>query len=485
MIDELLKQEVEAYLLANKIGVCIAYGKRTFYNITTTEKITTTKLIDILCNDGIKAIERDIDEVKDNIIVTDRKKTGPTITQLVDFALTDMHISLVVKDNILYYAEDGELLSMPNTVTKVACYLMESGSKSITDNNIGHILKNKMHDVRLDELKQFKNDIQWEQSLVDQSPILAESLMKIVCGEEYLPLYSVIIRHVIWLIKRKYFLYQPTTIKYPMFINFYSKQGNTGKSSFLEKLCDIIPVQLKKNENHLDDLVNDERKMFSLTERLVIICGELGNLDKACISKLKNMIDMLTIDSRILGLNSDNAGPNRATILGTSNRQLKNVLHDGPTPRKWIEIPFHVYGNAYEQEHKSYLPLQHYDYASLWKSVDESKPSPLESCYPAFLTLVAETCGSPEYSAANIFLRDYILNHNNHDNLVELKDITKSYKEMSSGYTLKNNEFVNCLREVGFIQKTFSYGNRWYIPKYTECPLFTKQEVEKITKELE
>jgi hypothetical protein len=341
----------------------------------------------------------------------------------------------------------------------------------------------RLHSKRTKERKRLFErltlDIAFDAALGDKSNEMAEEIMRLVCGPDYKPIYATILRQVVWLVKKKFRGDDPRTILYPIFVNLYG-QGHTGKSSLWEFLFSVIPKSLCKNENNSDHAFNDPRTYHSFMEKLVIIFGELSNMDKVSIEKFKNLIDMLRISMRALNFNRDADGPNFATLVGTSNRHLRDIIKDGPDVRKWIEIPFYYHGNKASQHNKSFLPLKAYDYRSFWKSVDVDGPCPLESVYTEFCELASKVCGSG-LTTTEFFLKEYV--DHNQSILLDgpqtktLDEIYSSYKQAVSSMRIGQQKLAEAMVKTGFVKREFNYGNKWQIPRRHECCLFTDEEL--------
>ena len=215
--------------------------------------------------------------------------------------------------------------------------------------------------------KAFLDKIKYDSTKPDKF----EELSRFISHDLYEPMYSVVLKHMIWTIKRRLFRLPEYC---PIFINFYGDAG-CGKSEFVKSMFSIMPPTLKSEASQANELFNDERQTFRFVESFVIVMDELTGLDKSDINKLKNQIDRTIVVYRQLGFNQTNEGRNNAQLIGTSNTRLSNIIIADSDIRKWCEIDFYAYPDN-EVPTKMVTPLQKYDWLSLWQSVDENGPSP-------------------------------------------------------------------------------------------------------------
>jgi len=471
-------------IVANsRYRIKVLYHKRVIIDMITGEKMDLSKVVTKL-----QSIDPDITlrELSDHF---DQMEAEPnlrnldkeTIDDIIDKSFAELDAKLLIDSS---GAMDFRLGNMPINEVDLAIYINShrnrQGHEFLSKERLVDALGNKKEREKKRLFDEFGEKIKYDPALGSSSLQRAEEIMRLVCGKDYLPIHSVILKHIIWLVKKRFYSHDPQTIMYPIFVNFHGKM-NTGKSTFVEALFRVIPKSLFKNENNPDAAFNDPRTYHSFMEKLVIVFGELGGMDKLSKEKFKNLIDMLRVSLRMLGFNKDIEGPNYATLIGTSNNHLRDLIKDGPDVRKWIEIPFYCWGkDEHGNSNKSYLPLQAYDYLSFWKSVDENEPCPLKESYKEFCKLASEVCGSG-LDATDFFLKEYI--DNNQSVLLDgpqtktLEEIYDAYKKSVPQYRVQQQKFAQCLKMAGFENRKFNYGSRWQIPRRHECPFFTVSEL--------
>lgn len=111
--------------------------------------------------------------------------------------------------------------------------------------------------------------------------------------------------------------------------------------------------------------ITDDRYAWALEEHYIILCDEMSGMARADLEKVKYVLTAQTITSRPLHTTTYDKIPNNCTFIGTSNKQLHEVIKDETG-----------LGRFYPMQT---LPVTDWevingiDYQNIWRSVDEKK----------------------------------------------------------------------------------------------------------------
>lgn len=474
-----LAQEI---LASKNIGLVRRYNRPRWVTRDTRDELSTEEVIAALVAGGIDLNEVPLVQIQRATpslpSSNPRNADTPPLDEeaAIKDAMEQANVSFRIIGGIGEFFQKEAVLSLDTVVSLLAIETRKMGLKMSPVSILQH-LDVMVDKVRVDQINQLSDHIRFDPALAGQWHEKFETLTKLISGPKYHHLYPIILYHALWLVKCRHNRRTPSEIKYPIFLSFYSKEGQTGKSTFLNKLFGVIPGRLVFFEPHMDSLINDSRKAHSFMDYLVIVAGELGGLGRSDVMKFKGIIDLEFISMRLLGYNKDRIAYNQATIFGTSNKPLKELLRDGPTPRKWCEIPFHHYGA--DHHNISWLPIQNFDYLSLWRSVDENSPSPLEAHYTEFKKFVADTCGVPFNDYIYSFVKQYILDLPPNHVGATIGEIYDQFKQRNPrcGSTASHlEEFL--LYDANFKVRTSPQGRLFLAPPVDRSPLFSFWEID-------
>jgi len=175
--------------------------------------------------------------------------------------------------------------------------------------------------------------------------------------------YSLIVmKHWFWQIKRKILGLEVGEHLMPVLIG---KTG-CGKTRAIELL--VKPVIDLWMGCSLTDL-SDERCWFKFNRGYIQVVEEMQKANKADIEAIKYIISTTTIDYRILGYNKQSTGRQCGTFIGTSNKNLFEIINDPTGVRRFWEIQCK---DKIDREMVNSL-----NYELLWDCVDVNKPSPI------------------------------------------------------------------------------------------------------------
>lgn len=140
----------------------------------------------------------------------------------------------------------------------------------------------------------------------------------------------------------------------------YGKTGS-GKSVAIHKLTE--PLSDLTMEAALS-FVNEPRNDFNYVKKLIIIFDELSRASKTDKSSLKQKITSPYIESRLLGTSSNYRGVNMSNFIGASNQEVKDVIHDPTSSRRYYQIK--------TLDKIDWDKINSIDYLELWRGVNES-----------------------------------------------------------------------------------------------------------------
>lgn len=179
-----------------------------------------------------------------------------------------------------------------------------------------------------------------------------------------------VMRHFIWQVKRK--LSGLPVDHHLMPILFRerapgSKGQGGGKTTAVARL--LRPLQeVVTNLADLKEAI-DPRGLKRYTRSFVAVVDEMARGETANTDSLKWLITSEVMSWRVLGSNKDAHGVNRATFIGTANKNLTDLIYDPTGVRRFYQI------ECLETLH--WQVLNELDYLLVWRSVDEQGPAPI------------------------------------------------------------------------------------------------------------
>lgn len=170
------------------------------------------------------------------------------------------------------------------------------------------------------------------------------------------PLATAVIKHWIANIKRKI---KNKPVKDHIMPNITGATGS-GKSYCVSKT--IEPLKSVVIESDLA-MLNDSRNNFKLTENYIIFFDELARAKQADLNCLKQKITCPTVSYRKLGTNTTIKSPNNASFIGASNYDIKDVITDPTSSRRFYQI--------YSKEKCDWDEINSINYLELWRGVND------------------------------------------------------------------------------------------------------------------
>ncbi len=168
----------------------------------------------------------------------------------------------------------------------------------------------------------------------------------------------------IWQIKRKMIGEEVSNHIMPVFVG---SQGG-GKSTAVKRF--ITPLAEGFSTATFAD-IEDDRKSELFHWFPVLLFDEMEKAGKADVESIKSRITADFVKYRPLFTNAIKTIPMRASLIGTSNKPVNEIIHDGTGMRRFYEVKC--------RERMDWQAVNEVDYRSLWRSVNEFKANPIET----------------------------------------------------------------------------------------------------------
>lgn len=179
-----------------------------------------------------------------------------------------------------------------------------------------------------------------------------------------------VLRHFVWQVKRKL---NSLPVDHHLMPILYrerapgSKGQGGGKTTAVARL--LAPLaEVVTNVADLREAV-DPRGLKRYTRSFVAVVDEMARGETANTDALKWLVTSEMMSWRVLGTNKDAHGVNRATFIGTANKNLTDLIYDPTGVRRFYQIEC--------LEKLNWDVINTVDYLMLWRSVDEHGPAPI------------------------------------------------------------------------------------------------------------
>lgn len=167
-----------------------------------------------------------------------------------------------------------------------------------------------------------------------------------------------VLAHYIWMIKRRL---AGKPVVYHLMPIILGKQG-AGKSEAVLRL--LSPIEPVTQFLHLDEVI-DPRFQLSFASNFAIAINEMAGANKTDVEKLKNLITADRSDIRKLHTNSVMKVKQNASLIGTTNKPVAEIIHDTTGARRFYEIRC--------LDRLDWDNINALDYVGLWRAIDEGK----------------------------------------------------------------------------------------------------------------
>lgn len=249
-----------------------------------------------------------------------------------------------------------------------------------------------------------------------------------------------VIRQFIYNVKVKLNRRHPKFILMPVFVG---NQG-VGKSLAVQKLLEPIK-HLSAPVNF--DIFKDSREFKgTFGEKLVLEFDEMSSAKKADIEAVKNKITAERINYRVLGTTQNSTLFNMASMIGSSNSTLIDLLYDDTGKRRFYELIC--------KTQNFWKEIEQIDSLALWQSVDINQPPPI---LPHLDELTKAQQGYKNLNSVEEFLIDEGL-------VPDGDDVT---------FTIKRDELYKQYAEAMALQRRHPYTRNKF---YSKCRFLLKEE---------
>jgi hypothetical protein len=175
---------------------------------------------------------------------------------------------------------------------------------------------------------------------------------------------KIVLKHFIWQVKRKMF---GLPVTYHMMPVFFGPQ-EAGKSTVVR---DFLCKPIKDFFASTDFATITDNRSHDIWDNYVLFFDEMGRSAVSHLEDIKRKITEDTFNSRVLGKNADTLVVNRATFIGTTNKDISRLIFDDTGMRRFYQVDC--------LPKLDWAVTQNINYLNLWRSVDETAETPLLS----------------------------------------------------------------------------------------------------------
>ena len=170
-----------------------------------------------------------------------------------------------------------------------------------------------------------------------------------------------VLRKFVWAVKRKML---DLIVTNHIMVVLLGPQG-VGKTVFVRSLVGpVVELSLEVDFATLEEARNIEIWRF-----FVHILDEMGYATKTDSEAIKRVLTADTLSRRPMGSNSVETVPQKATMIGCSNKELDQLINDPTGNRRFVPLRF--------RRDADWAAINATDYLLLWQSVDEHGPDPM------------------------------------------------------------------------------------------------------------
>ena len=179
------------------------------------------------------------------------------------------------------------------------------------------------------------------------------------------------IKHFIWQVKSKSL--GRRIVHHLMPVIFSPEQGS-GKTTFARAL--LRPLRELASA---DALISDfaDHRSGDIYSYPVVVVDDLEQLSREAVPVLKSLITSERITRRRLHTSQSVSMRQRATLIGTANRPVHELIEDETGHRRFIMMPFRNGNVAKGGESDVWETVTSLNYELLWQSIDAYAPSPI------------------------------------------------------------------------------------------------------------
>lgn len=390
------------------------------------------------------------DEVTDKIkVLTDLVEMGYSLDGFGGYRRIDAatNTPIPVSDDVL--------------VTRICDHRQQFSKRPISKERLRDILvENSQGHLESHYIKKVK-----ETDFQDGTPNKIEDICRAIAGPTYPSLYPIVLNHMGHCIKRRM---RGQVAVYPILINF-SGPEECGKSYMVRRMFQSILPQgyFEELKDSGAVLANLEKNGYLFTERLGVVLGELASMEQVSIDSLKDLIDSEEIHYRRFHTQRSAKGLNRAQLIGTSNKHLREIFQRDEFIRKYCNIAFDQCSRE-ERVNERWKIVDAFDWVQWLRSIDEDKEAPLEPVYGEYKQWVKADCYRP--TDTEVWLSGYIFTNLGRER--QFSRIWEDYQNNSyfPKAKLGRDNFIRLLTKQGCERKIIS-GRSYYALPAASTPL--------------
>lgn len=182
---------------------------------------------------------------------------------------------------------------------------------------------------------------------------------------------SCVIQHFVWQVKQKVL---GRTVTHHLTPIIYSSIQGSGKTTFVRRLLEPIQ-ELASADTLLSDFA--DKKSGTIYRNLVVAVDDMEFLPKAAVPALKSLITAQRINRRKVHTNQNMPIRQRATLIGTANAVVEELISDETGHRRFVTLPFCNGDVSKGGDPAIWEVVSQLDYKLLWLSVDAFGPCPI------------------------------------------------------------------------------------------------------------
>ncbi len=251
-----------------------------------------------------------------------------------------------------------------------------------------------------------------------------------------------VVKHFVWQVKRK-MLKLPVT--YHMMPVFYGPQGS-GKSTAILKLLSPLGELVSTPTGF--NFVKDYREIQIFKDNFAIFSDEMAQADKADVNVLKNLISSPFVENRVMKLSTRERYANNATMIGATNRPLKDVIMDDTGARRFYELTC--------PSRMDYSAINAIDYALIWNAIDAEAESPIVPLWNEIAAVQEERFRSK--GPVELWMEEKGLEVDNEGEGIDTEIALKQFVDYEGGHWT-NSSFGKTLSRLGVKKKRIRRGN--------------------------
>ncbi len=345
---------------------------------------------------------------------------------------------------------NGRSMLLPKLKVLAYKYMNETHSK-LEVKNIADSLSVIIDQLAFEKKEQIRNKIAFDPSTPDRFDDLMDA-MRITENRE---IQKNAIKHYLWQIKRKLWGHEPA---YHFMLILFTNRQAFGKSWFLRQFH--TPIS-EVYANITGDRIRDQFGADLFESYFVACFDELAQLGKTDINLLKEFVTRKNSVQRIMYSQVTKVNNQNATLCGTTNRPINQIIYDPSGMRRWWQIDL----NSKDHDTMDFEKMNHWasqEFLDFWKAIDESEENGFYGRgLPLYEEMVIHQDSYKAVSPIQQFVDDfgytqeYSKKGNDHleRDEVELEDVWQKWLGWCKGTrntTYSSQAFKNGLQELGF-----------------------------------